>query len=66
MQVGGATGRIGDPSGRTTERSELKSSLVDENIFAICLDINKIFNNHLEYIWKDKDKLTPMKYVFIK
>ncbi|KAJ8956733.1 hypothetical protein NQ318_014089 [Aromia moschata] len=32
--IGGATAKIGDPSGRSTEREELSKHFVDDNIHA--------------------------------
>lgn len=60
--VGGATGRIGDPSGHTTDRLELQSTIVNSNVHSIRENIQRIFSNHKQYLW-DKDastrKLTP-------
>ncbi|XP_069697472.1 tyrosine--tRNA ligase, mitochondrial isoform X2 [Periplaneta americana] len=50
--VGGATGRIGDPSGRTTERPELQPTFIHDNVHMIKKNIQCIFNNHEQYIWK--------------
>ncbi|GLV44987.1 Tyrosyl-tRNA synthetase mitochondrial [Carabus blaptoides fortunei] len=62
--LGGATGRIGDPSGRSTERSELTSSFIDDNIAAIACDIERIFKNHETYFWQNNEKpLAPVTIV---
>ncbi|KAL3274701.1 hypothetical protein HHI36_016078 [Cryptolaemus montrouzieri] len=58
--VGGATAKIGDPSGRTTERDVLSSKLIDDNIKGIYDNIKTIFENHEKYIWKG-DQLQPVK-----
>lgn len=59
--VGGATAKIGDPSGRLTEREELKNSSIDENIKGIYKNIETIFENHQKYIWTNKHELRPVK-----
>ncbi|KAK9739349.1 tRNA synthetases class I (W and Y) [Popillia japonica] len=56
--LGGATGNIGDPSGRTTERDELQSVFIDENVKGIKLT-EIIFENHQKYFWKDSDGNLP-------
>ncbi|PSN31760.1 Tyrosine--tRNA ligase [Blattella germanica] len=53
--IGGATGRIGDPSGRTSDRPQLKSSTVTENVNSLKKNIKQIFDNHNQYIWRKGD-----------
>lgn len=53
-KLGGATGLIGDPSGRNTERTTLGQSILDKNLQSIEQQIRKIFQNHNEYIWSRK------------
>jgi tyrosyl-tRNA synthetase len=60
--IGGATAKIGDPSGKNTEREKLASVFIDENIKGIKSNIDKIFHNHEKYIWKE-EKLPPLKFV---
>lgn len=56
--LGGATGLIGDPSHRTSERSELSDLVAKENIESIGQNIRTIFENHSKYFWEDeKDQL---------
>lgn len=43
--VGGATGRIGDPSGRSTERTMLPEKHLQENIQGITNTLNRIITN---------------------
>ncbi|KAJ3327323.1 tyrosyl-tRNA synthetase [Blyttiomyces sp. JEL0837] len=43
--VGGATGSIGDPSGRSTERNALPDSLVHENSACIRHQLETVFRN---------------------
>ena len=57
--LGGATGLIGDPSHRTSERTELNNLVANENITNIGTNIRTIFENHDKYFWKDKDVLKP-------
>lgn len=60
FQLGGATAKIGDPSGRTTERDKLQESIVDENLQYIRKDIYRIFQNHEQYLWdKIRGHLKP-------
>lgn len=50
----GATGKIGDPSGRKTERKLLENDVIDRNVTSITTQIQNVFNNHREYFWDDK------------
>jgi len=43
--VGGATGQIGDPSGRGTERTPMEKEQVAQNVISIQRQISKIFAN---------------------
>ncbi|XP_023304366.2 tyrosine--tRNA ligase, mitochondrial [Lucilia cuprina] len=58
--VGGATGLIGDPSGRKTERSQLQDSIVEHNLEAIKKQLEKVFQNHLDCLWDDKKHKHPL------
>ncbi|KAL0109397.1 hypothetical protein PUN28_014459 [Cardiocondyla obscurior] len=59
--VGGATGLIGDPSHRKSERVEMERYLIEENLKSITTNIETIFNNHEKYFWKNKEvKLKPI------
>lgn len=64
--IGGATGRIGDPSGKKSERQEIAKEVLDKNMDGIKSDIVNIFNNHEKYFWtagKNMDKLPPLNIV---
>ncbi|KAF7281871.1 hypothetical protein GWI33_004072 [Rhynchophorus ferrugineus] len=61
--IGGATAKIGDPSGRNTEREELSHLYIDENVEGINKNIKTIFENHEKYIWKGESQLKPVKIV---
>ncbi|VEN54867.1 unnamed protein product [Callosobruchus maculatus] len=61
--IGGATAKIGDPSGRTTERTKMENYTIDDNIQGLYSNIKQIFENHEKYIWKDKDKMKSVKIV---
>uniref|UniRef100_A0A1B6IT28 Tyrosine--tRNA ligase n=1 Tax=Homalodisca liturata TaxID=320908 RepID=A0A1B6IT28_9HEMI len=63
--VGGATGRIGDPSGRSKDREEQSSLVIRENLDAIKMNINRVFKNHEDLYWKKKEQepLKPIKIV---
>lgn len=52
--IGGATGKIGDPSGKTKERQLLENDVIDKNLISITSQIQNVFNNHREYFWNDK------------
>ncbi|KIS70037.1 putative tyrosyl-tRNA synthetase [Mycosarcoma maydis] len=47
--VGGATGSIGDPSGRSTERNALSKDVLHRNVAAITQQVGKFFNHVQEY-----------------
>ncbi|XP_068631884.1 tyrosine--tRNA ligase, mitochondrial [Battus philenor] len=62
--LGGATGYIGDPSGRSTDRVALSSNVIAKNIECIKNNLEVVFENHKKYIWsEDKDKLKPLRIV---
>lgn len=59
--VGGATGLIGDPSHRKSERVEMERCLIEENVKSITKNIETVFYNHEQYFWKNKQKtLKPL------
>lgn len=63
FQLGGATGHIGDPSGRSTDRVSLDRETIDNNISCIKKNLETVFENHKKYIWDgDKNKLQPIRY----
>ena len=47
--VGGATGSIGDPSGRSTERNALSCATLEHNVAAISAQVRRFFSNVAEY-----------------
>lgn len=53
--MGGATGLIGDPSHRKSERVEIERYAIEENIKSITRNIETIFNNHEDYFWRDRN-----------
>ncbi|XP_043279149.1 tyrosine--tRNA ligase, mitochondrial [Venturia canescens] len=58
--LGGATGLIGDPSHRISERIELSNLVAKENLESIGANIQTIFENHKKYFWvNEKDELKP-------
>lgn len=62
--VGGATGIIGDPSGKTKDREAMSPMDIENNTIAITNQLNQIFNNHEQYIWKHQHrKLKPVKII---
>lgn len=64
--VGGATGRIGDPSGKSIERNALEPKELAHNLSGIRKQLHKIFNNHKKYLWNERKqgKLNDVKWVF--
>ncbi|VDI81138.1 tyrosyl-tRNA synthetase [Mytilus galloprovincialis] len=62
--VGGATALIGDPSGKTTDRQPMSPFDIENNTVALTNQLNHIFANHEEYIWKHQHKkLKPVKVI---
>ncbi|KAF5274234.1 hypothetical protein FQA39_LY07338 [Lamprigera yunnana] len=59
--IGGATARIGDPSGRNTERDVLSSNFIEKNIKGLHANIADIFTNHKKYFWRDFKALPDYK-----
>ncbi|KAL3829427.1 hypothetical protein ACJIZ3_018229 [Penstemon smallii] len=70
--VGGATGRVGDPSGKSLERPELDSLALDRNVYSISATIQSILrtssSSSIEILnnydwWKDVKLLDFLKDV---
>ncbi|CAH4032571.1 unnamed protein product [Pieris brassicae] len=61
--LGGATGYIGDPSGKNTDRLALQRNIIQENINGLKNNLDEVFENHKKYIWSDERKLKPIKIV---
>ncbi|KAG7200893.1 hypothetical protein KM043_003256 [Ampulex compressa] len=51
--LGGATGLIGDPSHRLSEREEIDQSVLAENVKSIRKNIENIFENHQKCFWRE-------------
>ena len=49
MQIGGATGLIGDPSGRNTERPLSEASAVENNVDHLVASLDRFFKRAIEY-----------------
>uniref|UniRef100_A0A336MFZ3 Tyrosine--tRNA ligase n=2 Tax=Culicoides sonorensis TaxID=179676 RepID=A0A336MFZ3_CULSO len=58
--LGGATGQVGDPSGRKTERSVLENADLEHNLKCINMQVQRIFENHQNLFWNEKDQLKPV------
>ena len=58
--MGGATGKVGDPSGRNSERNVIESDIINHNVEKIQLQIERIFNNHSELFWKPTKNTKPL------
>lgn len=68
--LGGATGLIGDPSGRSTERNLLEREVMQKNLDKINGQMERIFENHKEFFYPTKEELTfgqwkEVKWVFV-
>lgn len=48
-QIGGATGSVGDPSGRSTERNALSPAQLNENIEAITNQVEKFLKRGVPF-----------------
>ncbi|KAJ9109336.1 hypothetical protein QFC21_000665 [Naganishia friedmannii] len=48
--IGGATGSIGDPSGRSTERNALDASVVEANVQSITTQVKRFFTLGNDYV----------------
>lgn len=59
--IGGATALIGDPSGRTKDRSPMTAEEIENNIISITESLHRIFNNHQQYIWSKNKPLPEVK-----
>ena len=57
-QVGGATGEIGDPSGRTTERPQLDADQLATNVAAIERQLATVAG-HAETLWHRQQPHAP-------
>lgn len=51
-QVGGATGSVGDPSGRSSERSALSPDVLAQNISAISRQVTGLFERGVPFAAK--------------
>merc|ERR1719400_1998484 len=52
--LGGATARIGDPSGKNSEREELGGEVIDGNLAGIRENIQRVFSNHNQLFWSEQ------------
>ncbi|CAL7941958.1 unnamed protein product [Xylocopa violacea] len=59
--LGGATGLIGDPSYRKSERTEIEHVVLKENLESIKEDIKNIIRNHAKFFCKHHGQLIPIK-----
>jgi len=61
--VGGATAKIGDPSGKSSERDPLSDDFIDANVAGLKRDLETIFQNHQELFWTFDQEPKPLKIV---
>ncbi|XP_073996669.1 tyrosine--tRNA ligase, mitochondrial isoform X2 [Rhodnius prolixus] len=60
--LGGATGRIGDPSGRSKERDEQQKDVIKQNIHSLNKNLTRLFENHQQYFMSGKT-LNPIRII---
>ena len=60
--MGGATGVIGDPSGRTSERTGLPRTVLERNVDGIVSTLKQVFGN-AALCYQDMDFHDPL-YVY--
>ena len=53
--IGGATARIGDPSGKKHERPELGEAQIAGNVRGIAADLKRVAENHAKYFASGKE-----------
>ncbi|XP_062700485.1 tyrosine--tRNA ligase, mitochondrial-like [Aedes albopictus] len=63
--LGGATGQIGDPSGRKTERQAMLLDMVNHNLSCIGSQIDQIFRNHERFLWEKRGQSGALKPVLV-
>ncbi|XP_063240808.1 tyrosine--tRNA ligase, mitochondrial isoform X1 [Bacillus rossius redtenbacheri] len=61
--LGGATGLIGDPSGRSSARPALSEEEVERNTRAIRDNVERIFSNHRRFLWTPNVDLPEVRFV---
>ncbi|KAB5592581.1 Tyrosine-tRNA ligase [Ceratobasidium theobromae] len=65
LEVGGATGAVGDPGGRTTERALMSTDTINQNKIKLAAQLERFFQLGSErarkYLEFDIDKLTSPK-----
>lgn len=65
--IGGATAKIGDPSGKTSERPSLDDETLDSNIVGITECLERIFSNHQQLVsatnGSEFSDMTPIEIV---
>ncbi|XP_053682267.1 tyrosine--tRNA ligase, mitochondrial [Sabethes cyaneus] len=63
--LGGATGQIGDPSGRSTERKAMQLDTLSHNLDRIGAQIRRIFENHRRLLWEKRGQNASLKPVLV-
>ncbi|OWF44251.1 tyrosine--tRNA ligase, mitochondrial-like [Mizuhopecten yessoensis] len=59
--IGGATAMVGDPSGKTKDRNPMNVAEVEKNMESIAKSLQRIFDNHSQYMWKEDRELPPLQ-----
>lgn len=61
--IGGATARIGDPSGKSAERPVLPEEDVQKNISGLRENLSRIFRHHEEHFCDGVDSVQPAEII---
>lgn len=60
-QVGGATGIVGDPSGRIKEREEFPVEALARNVAGLTENLQRVFENEVEATERERKEVAPLK-----
>ena len=59
LLIGGATARIGDPSGKNSDREMLDDDVINKNIEGIRENLDRVVRNHKDHFWSEDRGLLP-------
>ncbi|XP_058835234.1 tyrosine--tRNA ligase, mitochondrial [Topomyia yanbarensis] len=63
--LGGATGQIGDPSGRSSERQAMQLETMNRNLTSIRAQIERIFEHHARLLWEGRGQSGALKPILV-
>ena len=61
MQLGGATGLVGDPSGRNKERDEFPQGTLEGNMSGLRENLQRVFANEAMREGEGQNRTLPLK-----